>query len=115
VAALDVLETLGFVERSRATHGVRLYQFTLPPDSPRRDSFERLVALAESRAGRLRLLKVLRPRDQATPEGRGDSEGLRAEAGPFLPITKLRPALATRQHAPDDWEKEEGEQWLKVS
>lgn len=115
VAALDVLESLGFVERSRATHGVRLYQFTLPPDPPRRDTFECLVAVADSRAGRLCLLKVLRARDRATPEGRGASEGVLAEAGPSLPISKFRPALATRQHSPDDRENSGGEKWLKVS
>ena len=115
VAALDVLESLGFVERSRATHGVRLYQFTLPPDSRPRDSFERLAALADSRAGRLRLLKILRSRDQAIPEGRGASADVLAEAGPSLPIRKLRPTLATRQNSPDDREKSGGEKWLKVS
>ena len=115
VAALDVLETLGFVERSRATHGVRLYQFTLPPDSPRSDCFEHLAALADSRAGRLRLLRVLRPRAQAPPEERGASEGVLAEAGPSLPIAKFRHALATRQDSPGDRENSGGEKWLKVS
>src|SRR5947209_7733832 len=53
LAALDVLECLGFVERSRANRAVRLYQFALPPDSQFRDAFDRLTALAGDRAGRL--------------------------------------------------------------
>ena len=115
VATLDMLESLGFVGRSRATHGVRLYQFILPSDSPRRDTFERLTALADSRAGRLRLIKVLRPRDAATPEGSQAAEGGLAEFRPSIPIAKLRPALATGQRTSADREEEGGELWLKVS
>jgi hypothetical protein len=114
VAALDVLEALEFVGRSRATHGVRLYQFTLPPDPTRRDFFERLNALAESRAGRLRLIEVLRPRDQAAPEGHQGVPDALGGAGPSLPIGKLRPAPAARLYPPDDREEEGGTKWLKV-
>src|SRR5262249_61142072 len=48
VAALDVLESLELVERSRAFQGARLYQFTLPDGSPRRDAFDRLTASANN-------------------------------------------------------------------
>ena len=55
VTALDALESLGFVERSRVDRGVRLYQFTASPDSPRGDALGRLLTVADSRAGRLLL------------------------------------------------------------
>jgi hypothetical protein len=111
VVALDVLESLEFVGRSRATHGVRLYQFTLPSDPTRRDCFERLNALAESRAGRLRLVKVLRPRDRPSPEGCQGAQDALAEVEPTLPIAKLRPALGPSEEG----EENGGEKWLKVS
>src|SRR4051812_27978115 len=53
VAALDVLESLGLVERSRVSQGARLYQFCTPATrpagtpTPRGEAFERLLALAE--------------------------------------------------------------------
>src|SRR5262245_34637161 len=51
VAALDVLELQGLVERSRVSQGVRLYQFCVPADPPRRAAFAGLLAFATSRAG----------------------------------------------------------------
>jgi hypothetical protein len=114
VAALDVLESLALVARSRATHGVRLYQFTLPPDPTRRDALERLNALAESRAGRLRLRELLRPRDQAAPEARQAARDVLAGAGPVLPMAKLRPAPEARFYPSVRTEEEGGEKWLKV-
>lgn len=59
VTALDALESLALVERSRVDQGVRLYQFTAPPDSPRRDALARLLNVVESRPGRLLLAKGL--------------------------------------------------------
>ena len=59
VSALDALEPLGLVERSRVDQGVRLYQFTVPPDSPRGDALGRLLTAAESREGRLLLAQKL--------------------------------------------------------
>ena len=59
VSGLDALESLGLVKRSRVDQGVRLYQFTPPPDSPRGDALARLLNVAESRSGRLLLAKEL--------------------------------------------------------
>ena len=60
VAALDSLEPLGLVERSRVDRGVRLYQFAAPGDPQPGDALDRLLTLAGSRAGRLLLSKKLR-------------------------------------------------------
>ena len=55
VAALDSLESSGLVERSRVSHGVRLYQVTALTDPTRRDALERLMTLADSHTVRLLL------------------------------------------------------------
>ena len=68
-AALDVLESLRLVERSRVSQGVRMYRFTVPADPHRRHASERLFALANSRVGRVVLTKKLRAGD-ATPRER---------------------------------------------
>jgi hypothetical protein len=60
VAALDSLESLGLVDRSRVDQGVRLYQFAAPENTGRGDTLGRLLTLAGSRAGRLLLTKKLR-------------------------------------------------------
>jgi hypothetical protein len=60
VAALDCLEYLGLVERSRVNQGVRLYQFAAPEDPRPGGALDRLLTLASSRAGRLLLSKKLR-------------------------------------------------------
>lgn len=64
VDALDRLESLGFIERSRLSGGVRLYRFKsstgTAPSAPRL-SFEQLVSLAETRSGRLLVIKALVP------------------------------------------------------
>jgi DNA-binding transcriptional MocR family regulator len=57
--ALDRLESRGLLQRSRASKGVRLYQFL---NSPPLDGFQQLISLAESRNGRLLLGKKLRQR-----------------------------------------------------
>ena len=67
VAALDVLASLRLVERSRVSQGVRLYRVTEPADPQRRDASEQLLALANSRAGRVVLSKKLRAGDR-TPQ-----------------------------------------------
>lgn len=59
VAAVDGLEPLGLVERSRVNRGVRLYQFAAPGDPRRGDALDRLLKLASSRSGRLLLSKKL--------------------------------------------------------
>src|SRR5947209_14453302 len=60
VGALEYLKILRLVERSRVSQRVRLYWFTAPSDPQRRDASERLLALANSRAGRVVLSKKLR-------------------------------------------------------
>jgi hypothetical protein len=60
--ALERLESLKMVQRSRSSQGVRFYRFVsseaqLAPDS----CFRRLLSLAENRPGRLLLVKHLRP------------------------------------------------------
>jgi biotin operon repressor len=72
VTALDALESLGLVERSRVDQGVRLYQFTTPPDSPRGDALGRLLTVATSRAGRLLLAQKL-PRGERPDRNDGHS------------------------------------------
>ena len=57
VAALDHLESLGFVARSRTSQGVRLYQFTAPANTPPGDACHRLMRIADSRVVRLLLVK----------------------------------------------------------
>ena len=78
VTALDGLESLGLVERSRVDQGVRLYQFTTPADSPRGDALGRLLTVAESRAGRLLLAQKL-PRAERPYQNEGPSRGPREE------------------------------------
>lgn len=68
VAALDGLESLGLVNRSRVNQGVRLYQSTVPADSRRGDALGRLLDLADSRAGRLLLAQKL-PRSGRRAQG----------------------------------------------
>jgi DNA-binding MarR family transcriptional regulator len=64
VAALDSVESSGFVERSRVSQGVRLYQLTAPADATRRDALERLMTLADSHTVRLLLARRLRGSDR---------------------------------------------------
>jgi predicted transcriptional regulator len=55
--ALQSLESSGLVRRSRVSKGSRFYQFTVPPDVPRQACLRDLLSLADTRAGRLLLLK----------------------------------------------------------
>lgn len=64
VAALEDLEVLGFVVRSRASQGVRLYQCTTPADTPQGDAWRQLLRLADSRAVRLLLARRWRRGDR---------------------------------------------------
>lgn len=79
VEALDSLESLGLVKRSRVSQGARLYQFTAPADPPRGNAFDRLRVFADSRAARLRLAKKLRRNDQ--PEQNDIRSGLHDTEG----------------------------------
>jgi hypothetical protein len=60
IAALDLLESLGFIIRSRGSQGIRLYRFSIPTAPARCSGFMELMILAEKRAGRLLLLQHLR-------------------------------------------------------
>jgi hypothetical protein len=60
IAALDHLEALGLVERSRVSQGARFYQCTVPSLDPRREAFAQLQALAGDRTGRVRIAHQLR-------------------------------------------------------
>src|SRR5262249_31621306 len=110
----DVLESLGLVERSRAFQGVRLYQLALPGSSLRHDAFEQLRALADSRAGRLRLSKKLKPRDQTRQEKLQASERFLAEAQQSLQVAKRKLQLAAGQRSRDGGEEKRGQLWRKA-
>jgi DNA-binding MarR family transcriptional regulator len=60
VVALDRLESLELVERSRVSQGARLYRCLVPHTSPRHEAFAQLQALAAHRAGRVLLIQHLR-------------------------------------------------------
>lgn len=60
--ALDRLGSLGLVERSRSSQGVRLYRFAVPMNSTCRQSMEQLLDLSENRSGRLIMARRLRER-----------------------------------------------------
>jgi len=60
--ALDRLASLGLIQRSRGSQGVRVYQISVPADPSRSSRLTELMRLAENRDGRLLLLKYL-PRD----------------------------------------------------
>jgi DNA-binding IclR family transcriptional regulator len=59
-AVLHKLETLGLIQRSRASQGLRLYEVAKFPESSRSSSLRELMNLAQSRAGRLLLVKHLK-------------------------------------------------------
>jgi hypothetical protein len=80
IAALDVLESLGLIKRSRVSQGARLYTFTVPSVPPRGGALERLLDLSSDRAGRLRVSRQLRRRSQISPEGVLSAERLLEEA-----------------------------------
>jgi hypothetical protein len=63
--ALDRLERGKFIERSRPSRGIRLYRPIVLTDPERRRCLEYLIGFAESRVGRLLLIKELR---SVTPE-----------------------------------------------
>jgi hypothetical protein len=78
VTALNGLESLDLVRRSRVDQGRRLYQFSAPADPSRGDSLDRLITLADSRAGRLLLARKLRrgnPPNRNTGPSRLRGEG----------------------------------------
>jgi hypothetical protein len=82
IDALDVLESLGLVERSRVSQTARLYRFTVPSDSRRDGAWAHLLALASHRAGRVRLAKRWRGGDHTDQEQRHAAQDFRAKAQP---------------------------------
>jgi DNA-binding MarR family transcriptional regulator len=59
--ALDRLESRKLIERSRPSRGVRLYRVLSLKDVEHQRCVQELVALSESRAGRLELVRQLSP------------------------------------------------------
>ncbi len=59
--ALDRLESQKLIERSRPSRGVRLYRVLTSKDVEHQRCLQELVALSESRAGRLELARQLSP------------------------------------------------------
>lgn len=103
VAALEVLEFLGLVERSRVSQIVRLYQFTVPSDPPRSEAWGRLLPLASDRTGRVRLSRSLRGGDQ-TPQARLQAaQRFLAEAQQCLQAARQR--VRPRKGGHDTWPK----------
>jgi hypothetical protein len=90
VAALDVLEFLGLVERSRVSQIVRLYRFTVPSDPRRGEAWRRLLPFVSHRAGRVRLSTRLRGGDQTAQERRQAAQRFLAEARQTLRATQQR-------------------------
>jgi len=72
-SALDSLTSMGLVQRSRNSHGVRLYQFVgSGPDDPLQRALEDLIEVGDKRQGRLLLIKHLRKAaDDNESRGRG--------------------------------------------
>jgi len=60
--ALARLESTGLIRRSRGSQGLRMYELVAPVDSACNNCFRELMALAETRSGRLLLVKNLRSR-----------------------------------------------------
>jgi hypothetical protein len=56
VLALEFLESVGLISRSRTAGGVRLYQLALPQEPRRVETLDRVMAQAGERAARLGLL-----------------------------------------------------------
>jgi hypothetical protein len=57
--ALDRMEILKLIRRSRASQGVRLYQFGSESDPQAESCFQQLIKLAGTPAGRSQLIKKL--------------------------------------------------------
>jgi len=58
--ALHRLATLGLIQRSRVSQGIRIYRYTEPPEPGRHACLRSLMSLAQNRTGRLLLLKHLK-------------------------------------------------------
>ena len=73
-AALQRLEVLALIERSRISQGIRLYRYAAP-DPARHESVAHLMTVTQDRSGRLLLLKHLKGSDHAVRPNR--DRGLR--------------------------------------
>lgn len=73
VDALDSLEALGLVERSRLSRGARLYRFTRPFAPPDDEAYRGLLALAGHRSGRIALSRHLRKGEVQVSVGQSPS------------------------------------------
>jgi DNA-binding MarR family transcriptional regulator len=104
MAAMDTLESLGLVGRSRVSQGARFYQFMVPSAPPHGEAFTRLLALANHRAGRLRLSKQLR-QNERTPE-----EGLQAARHSLAEAKRVRQAVGLQSPECEG----RRERWLKA-
>jgi hypothetical protein len=60
IDAIHVLESSGLVKRSRISQGIRLYEVSVPEESPKRDAFYQLMSWGTTRAGRLRIRNGLK-------------------------------------------------------
>ncbi len=69
VAALNSLAALQLIQWSAQSRGGSLYQFIVPPELPRSDAVERLLALSDHRSGRLLLGRHLGRGDRTPLEG----------------------------------------------
>jgi DNA-binding MarR family transcriptional regulator len=103
VVALDSLNALELVERSRVSQGARLYRCLVPSTAPRREAFAQLQALVEHRAGRVLLARQLR-RDYTPQE-------MAHQARRFLADTQQR-LQELRQQARECEERRQ--RWLKA-
>ena len=111
VAALDVLDLLGLVERSRVSRIVRFYQFTAPSDPQRGDAWARLLALASERGGRVRLTTRLRGGERTDQEQLQAAQRFLAEAQRHVQATNQRvQAIKERLHTRTGGH----EPWLKA-
>jgi DNA-binding MarR family transcriptional regulator len=58
--ALQKLEALGLIKRSRVANGIRFYRFSEPAEPVRRRCLTEMMSLSQDRAGRLLLLRHLK-------------------------------------------------------
>jgi hypothetical protein len=70
VAAVEGLESLALVTRSRVSQGARLYECMVPPTSPCGVAFARLQALADHHAGQVLVATQLQRGDRPPAEAR---------------------------------------------
>ena len=60
IAALQKLEALSLIERSRVMQGIRFYRLSVPTDPVRHRCLVEMMGLTQDRAGRLLALKHLK-------------------------------------------------------